>query len=511
MGELLGAFAFASDLAFGLNLEDSLKSCFVATRLAEQMNLGDDDRLTVYYGALLNHAGCTSWTSELASIWQADEIVARRELILFTDRSTNAGLDAWMRRYVAPSLPLAAREAHLSQVMQRMPEVVYDAIVSTAEASGRIARRLGMPASVRQATRHSFEQFDGGGAPDGLSGRDIPIASRIILPAFIIIPTSQAYGLDNALAALEQGSGTTFDPEVIEALDRLLRTDGFWSSLEGGRIRERVLALEPSSQIAEVDEERLDDIAFAFADFIDLKSRFAGAHSRRTAAAAEQVARLMDCAPESVVEIRRAALLHDLGLVAVPSFSLEMPADRLSESEWEQYRLHPYHGERILQRVPALAKLAPMVGNHEERVDGTGFYRGLSGRNISLGARIIAVAARLDELTHDGPGRQGTSFDDALDILRSDSGMDRSIVDALSRATGDRSRPPETARAAGLTDRELDVLRLAARGMTRAQIGGALGVTESTARHHLEHIYNKIGTSTRVGATLFAIENNLLN
>src|SRR5262245_39411958 len=117
MGELLGAFAYASDLAFGLPLEDSLRSCFVATRIAERMALSADERSTVYYTGLLNHAGCTSWTSQLARVWQADEIVARRELILFTDRTSYAGLEAWMQRYVAPDLPMAARDAHLQVVM----------------------------------------------------------------------------------------------------------------------------------------------------------------------------------------------------------------------------------------------------------------------------------------------------------------------------------------------------------------------------------------------------------
>jgi hypothetical protein len=67
MGELLGAFAFASDLAFGLPLDDSLRSCYLATRIAEHLCASEDERMTVYYTALLKDAGCTSWTSELAN------------------------------------------------------------------------------------------------------------------------------------------------------------------------------------------------------------------------------------------------------------------------------------------------------------------------------------------------------------------------------------------------------------------------------------------------------------
>jgi HD-GYP domain-containing protein (c-di-GMP phosphodiesterase class II) len=169
------------------------------------------------------------------------------------------------------------------------------------------------------------------------------------------------------------------------------------------------------------------------------------------------------------------------------------------------------HGERILKRVPALAPLAEMLGNHQERVDGSGYFRGLTGSNISLGARIIGVADRLDELTHDAPGRPATDVKAALTTLEFDPGLDPAAVKALSHFLGERSSTPVQHWPGGLTAREVEVLRLAARGMTRAQIGAALHITENTARHHLEHIYDKTGTSTRVAATLFAIENGLLD
>jgi HD-GYP domain-containing protein (c-di-GMP phosphodiesterase class II) len=202
--------------------------------------------------------------------------------------------------------------------------------------------------------------------------------------------------------------------------------------------------------------------------------------------------------------------MHDLGLVAIPSFSLEKPGGDLSDSEWEHYRLHPYHAERIVKRVPALAPFAEMIGNHQERVDGSGYYRGLSGGNISLGARIIAAADRLDELTHDAPGRHAMDLEESLATLESDPGLDGTVVAALRPVVGEGSGARGRHAPAGLTGREVEVLRLAARSMTRAQIGAALNITENTVRHHLEHIYNKTGTSTRVAATLFAIESGLL-
>jgi HD-GYP domain-containing protein (c-di-GMP phosphodiesterase class II) len=391
-----------------------------------------------------------------------------------------------------------------------MPLVVADAITSTATVARRISTRLGMPEAVVEATHHLFEQWDGNGAPSGLEGAEIPVVSRIVLPTFFVIPVNRVHGRQRALDAVRRCSGSVFDPEVVDALEALAGSEEFWSGLEGERIQERVLAMEPDSDLSEVGDERIDDIAFAFADFIDLKSRFAAAHSRRVAKIAEQLARLLGCAGEAVTAIRRAALMHDLGLVEVPSYSLEKADDDLSEAERERYRLHPYHGERILKRVPALAPFAEMVGNHQERVDGSGYFRGLRGNNISLGARIIAVADRLDELTHDAPGHEAVEVKQALAELEADKGLDREVVAVLRAAMGEAARRPQTQRPAGLSQREVEVLLLAARGLTRAQIGAALKITENTVRHHLEHIYDKTGTTTRVGATMFALENGLL-
>jgi HD-GYP domain-containing protein (c-di-GMP phosphodiesterase class II) len=331
-----------------------------------------------------------------------------------------------------------------------------------------------------------------------------------VLPSFIVVPVNRVHGHEKALESVRRSKGVALDPSVIEALEGLASEDEFWAGLEGEHIRERVLDMEPASGVSDVGDERIEDIALAFADFIDLKSGYAAAHSRRVAKVAEQVARLMGCAPEAVGLIRRAALMHDLGLVAIPSFALEKPESSLSETEWEQYRLHPYHGERILRRVPVLAPLAEMVGNHQERMEGSGYFRGLRGENISLGARIIAVADRLDELTHDAPGRPAVDLNEALTSLESEPGFDREVVQAVRKVIGGESTATGQPLPAGLTQREAEVLRLAARGITRAQIGAQLDITENTVRHHLEHIYAKTGTSTRVAATLFAIENGLI-
>jgi DNA-binding CsgD family transcriptional regulator len=283
-----------------------------------------------------------------------------------------------------------------------------------------------------------------------------------------------------------------------------------------------VLALEPPSPYQYLPEARLEDVALAFADFADLKSAYSAGHSRRVSELSERLARRLALAEPEVTVVRRAALMHDVGLAAVPSLILDKPRAKLTQVEWERLRLHPYHAERILSRVPALAPVVPLVAAHHERPDGRGYYRGLSGAQIPLGAHIIASADNYDELTHDAAERPPAAPAAALAQLQREagSGLSAVVLDALARELGvDRPASPGGVGAggaprrqwpAGLSDREVEILRLLARGLSRRELAGQLILSEHTVRHHLEHIYNKLGVSTRVTATLFAIEHDLL-
>ncbi len=513
MGELLGAFAFASDLAFGLELEDSLRSCYIATRLAEELGMPEEQRIASYYASLFKDAGCTSWTSVFAAMLRTDEITARKERMIF---GLGAGLPskvAWARRNLAAGLGLGEHLKTYFDFITRFNGVLKEGYVTACAVSARIADRMGMPATVQDGILHLFEHWDGSGQPEGLRGEEISPVSRVVLPAFLLAPLHRAGGRETAIDVALKQRGKAFDPAVADAFLALASQDDFWRDMEEAPILEVILRLEPDTALATVDEGRFDEVAMAFADFIDLKSPYLAAHSRRVAAIAKRTAALMGCSEQDQRLIYRTALLHDLGLVAVPSYYLDKPEDRLSESEREAMRLHPYHAERVLNRVGAMAVFTPAVGAHHERFDGSGYFRGLKGKDIPLAARIIAVADRLDDLTHDHPARSGLSLDEAMKAVSAESGtaFDPDVVFAVAGGLGAVAAPSTPAQwPAGLTDREVEVLRIASQGLTRRDIGKRLGITENTVRHHLEHIYNKAGTSGRVGATLFAMEHDLL-
>ncbi len=185
----------------------------------------------------------------------------------------------------------------------------------------------------------------------------------------------------------------------------------------------------------------------------------------------------------------------------------------LTTREWERVRLHPYYTERVLARPGVLARLGALASLHHERLDGSGYYRGLSANMLSPAARILAVADVYHAMTELRPHRPALTSEQAAEQLRREARAGRLDGEAVSQvllAAGHAVRTSRHELVAGLSTRQVEVLRLIARGYTIKQIARTLTLSEKTVDNHIQHIYNKIGVSTRAGATLFAMEQNLL-
>lgn len=218
-------------------------------------------------------------------------------------------------------------------------------------------------------------------------------------------------------------------------------------------------------------------------------------------------------APADVEELGRAALVHDVGRVGVPNGIWER-AGRLSVDQWERVRSHPYLTERVLHRSGVLRPLAEIAARHHERLDGSGYHRGASGEQLDRRARLLAVADAYHAMGEDRFHRPARTPEAAAAQLldEADRGrFGRAEVDAVLAVAGQAARPSNVARPAGLTEREVDVLRLIARGRSNKQVAAALGISPKTVGHHVEHLYTKAGVTTRAGATLFAMEHGLLS
>jgi len=372
-----------------------------------------------------------------------------------------------------------------------------------------LASRIGFEPSVADGITHAFERWDGKGMPGG-KGHDIPIAARIVAACRDVDVFARLGGWAAASEVLDRRRATAYDPQIV---DVLIADGADWlAEPSADTLWEAVLAAEPPPA-ATVPDSRLDDAFAAFADFADLKSPFLHGHSTGVARLAEAAARSSGMADGDVVVVRRAALLHDLGRVGVPNGIWDRTGP-LGPGDWEQVRLHPYWSERILARCGALAPVALLAGAHHERLDGTGYHRASPAAALPVSARIIGAADVYDALTHDRPHRPARSPEEAAAVLGDEvtaGRLDRAAVDAVLDAAGHRRARRRTAWPAELTDREVEVLRLVARGGSNKDVAHQLGIRPKTVGSHVEHLYVKLAVSSRAAAALFAMQHDLLD
>ncbi len=175
--------------------------------------------------------------------------------------------------------------------------------------------------------------------------------------------------------------------------------------------------------------------------------------------------------------------------------------------------MHPYLTERVLARSNALGPLGALAALHHERLDGSGYHRGVSASFIPTAARILAAADFFHTKMEPRPHRPARTQREAADDIRREvqaGRLDVEAVNAVLSAAGERTLPRRQGLPAGLSDREVEVLRLMARGRIIRDIAGDLHLSSSTVGHHIQNVYGKIGVSTRAAATLFAMRHDLL-
>ena len=318
----------------------------------------------------------------------ADELAAKRDLYFFRNVRNPIDVFSWLLQYVAQGASFPTRATHMLDFLVKGKSFMKEGFESTCQVAARIAQRMGMPQAVQDALMQVFEQWDGRGMPYGIKSDGISVISRIVLVTSFLEVFHRVEGRDATSHVALARRGKAFDPSVVDAFLSVAQKESFWSGLEQERVWDSVLSMEPEqSPYQYMGEEKLIDVALAMADYADLKSPFQAGRSRRVADLAERIARRMGLPEPEATHIYRAALVHDIGIVAVPSFILNKPQDTLTEAEREQVRLHPYHSGRILSKVPALEPIIPLVEAHHEEMDGRGYYRGLQGSQIPLGHR----------------------------------------------------------------------------------------------------------------------------
>jgi putative nucleotidyltransferase with HDIG domain len=294
-----------------------------------------------------------------------------------------------------------------------------------------IAHRMGFSAATAAAIRSLDEHWDGRGYPDGLAAEEIPLLARLLSISQTIEVHATSRSRDDAIRVVEERSGRWFDPRLVETARALAREGSLWRDLADDRARRWLIEHEPPAD-APLSSPRLDDICEAFASVVDAKSPYTYRHSLGVAAAAVSVARRLSLPQTTLTMIRRAALLHDIGKLGVPSSILEKPG-RLVGAEWEIVRKHPYYTYEILSRIPGFEELAQVAASHHEKLDGSGYWRGLRAPDLSLPARVLTVADIYDALAAKRPYRDPLPPWKVFEVIDRDAGgtLDAECVEAL--------------------------------------------------------------------------------
>ncbi len=392
MAEVLAAFSLATDLGTGKSMGHALRACYLGMAMARELRLPNSEQAELYYSFLLMHSGCAALSLTMAPVIQGDELAAIADITLRDDSSLREML-GWMRRHVSPDAPFPTRVLNLFRALLHNPE--EGDVRGVCEIAVRVAQRLAMPPGVQSAVQHYLERWDGKG-PFGLRGSEIPLNARLLHMALKADACNTTHGNDAAETMALERRGTIFDPHVVDVFLSVVRESNLWETLAKGDLWEVVLDLEPDSPYRHIGEAKLDDVALAAADFVDLKLPSTVTHSRETAHFAECIARRLGYPESEITTVRRAALVHDLGHIALPSHILA-DQDQLNAVDKEKLRLHPYYTERVLSRMPALVPIATIAGMHHERLNGTGYYRGLSGDELPMSACILALADDFQE------------------------------------------------------------------------------------------------------------------
>ena len=497
LAELIASLSFAADLGMGYPMEQMLRASLVATRLAQHMRLPNEVVSEAYYLALLRHVGCTFGSWFLNVFAGGDDIAFRRRaaVVDFLDHADVGALFA----YVA-ALPGAKPDP------SELPDS-GEIWVGECEMGMSLAARLGLASGVQRGMKLLWERWDGKG-PRGVRGDDLPVSLRVARVALFGVESSALLGRDAALAALKRRAGGWFDPSIAETF--ALEADTLLGELPAAAWN-AALDAEPEPRLW-LFERDLDRAARAIADMADLRAPFLHGHSAGVGALAERAGRYLGFTGDELARIRRAANLHDIGRHGVPTGVWEKP-NRLTEGEWERVRLHPYYTERILSRSPAFAPLGALAGMHHERCDGSGYHRGAAAGTLPIAARVIAAADAFQAMTEERPHRSARTPAQAAHELAADVRAGRLDADAgtaVCEAGGEVASQIRREWPAGLSDREVEVLRLVARGRSKREVADALTVSVNTVDTHVRHVYEKIGVATRAGAAIFAMEHDLL-
>jgi HD-GYP domain-containing protein (c-di-GMP phosphodiesterase class II) len=503
--EVIAATCLATDLGMGYPFEQGLDATLITMRLCEVLDVDHETAAQAYFGSLLVHVGCTVEADVSVQIFGGSLTQSGRHLMFGSPLESAAGTFAAIPN---PADPLPKRALQYAVGIPRLAARRKYHFAAMCEASEMLAERMGLPPSMHSLFPLATERWDGWSNLRRAKGEEIPLPIRIVHVAHDAAYQRLMGDDEYVVETIKARAGHAFDPEITLAFVTN------WSEVLGDpepveSVWAEILAIEPKPWL-HLEDEEIDRALAAMGAFADLASPYLAGHAFAVGDLAATAAGLCGFEPEEIRDIRRAGYVHDVGRVAVHPRVWESPG-RLSADEWEQVRLHPYHTDRILTRSQFLAPLGRIACSHHERMDGSGYHRALNAPSLSSSARLLGAADAYRSKIEPRAYREALDPKDAAARLvekAKEGRFDAEMIAAVIEAAGLEAPPIE--RPAGLTEREVEVIGLVARGKQTKQVAHSLGISAKTADRHIQNAYRKMGVSSRAAATLFATEHGLI-
>ena len=506
LAELLAVLSLGADLGMNQPMEHVLRQSLIALRLGELVGFDEAARASLYHASLIVWVGCHIDAYEQAK-WFGDDLALKGDSRRLD--ATGVAPLKFVASHLGAGRPFLARARMGVRFVAGGHRDVDTMLANHWYAADTLAGQLGLDQGIRDTIGQTFERWDGKGIPNGIKGDDLLLPARIVAMADVVEVYHRTSGDEGAVAVARERSGTQFDPALVDLVAAEAST--LFDDLDAATSWQAVIDAEPGLT-APLSSDALDTALEAIADFVDIKSPYTLGHSRAVAELAANASQAMGLDAATATHVRRAGLLHDLGRLGVSNAVWDKTGE-LSASELERVRLHPYLTHRMLASSPGLADYGATAIQHHERLDGSGYPRGVGHASLTPAGRVLAAADAYHAKLEPRPHRSALAPADAEAWLRAEVRQGRHDGDAVNgvlEAAGHRVRRrkewPD-----GLTAREIEVLRLVAGGMTNSEIAEQLVISRKTANNHIEHIYAKLGVNNRARASLYAVQHGLMD
>jgi putative nucleotidyltransferase with HDIG domain len=429
----MSALSVALDITQGHPEGHCMRTALIGMRLADEVRLSLEDRSALFYALLLKDVGCSSNAAKITYLFGADDRPVKRSIRMIDwTRARDNLKNCWQQCSAGGStldklLRIAAMARSGPAGAKRLSKI-------RCERGAEIARMLLLPEATARAILDLDEHWNGAGHPCGIAGEEISLLGRICCLAQTIEVFFTTHGLGAAIDVARQRRGRWFDPHLVDALEAFKHDAGFWTRVATGNPLEELSRWEPEDAVLLADEACLDRVAEAFATVVDAKSPWTFRHSTRVADMAVGMAQQFGCPAELERDLRRVALLHDIGKLGVSNVILDKPG-KPTDEEYAQIRRHAKYSQRILSRIDAFFALAEVAGAHHERLDGRGYHQQLDGQQLPWITRVLTVADIGEALSAKRPYRKEMPWSRVREVMWADAGtgIDPDCLCALER------------------------------------------------------------------------------